>query len=197
MQRIAVMFYYLTRVQARLSVKFWQWTTSAYLKQASKTCGTIKVNGRGRFANVHELTIGNNVHVNFGANWVCGGGLIIGDNVHISSNCTIYTRNHNSRGSALPYDAENLPRPVTIARNVWIGTNVTILPGAHIGEGAIIGAGAVVHGKVPPLAIYGAAAPVQIGERDQEHYAALERKGHYGGASGILIDPSRTNVDAG
>jgi maltose O-acetyltransferase len=195
MQRIAVIFYYLTRVYARLSVKFWRWTTSAYLEKACKTCGTIRVNGRGRFSNVHGLTIGDNVHVNFGANWVCDGGLTIEDNVHISSNCTIYTRNHNYRGSALPYDTENLHRPVTIARNVWIGTNVTILPGARIGEGAIIGAGAVVHGEVPPFAIYGAPTPVQIGERDREHYAALELKRHYGGASGRPINPSRSKVD--
>jgi len=191
MQRLAVFLYYFTRIHARISLRFWRWINSGYLKRASKTCGTIRVNGQGRFANVHGLVVGNNVHVNFGANWVCDGGLTIGDNVHISSNCTIYTRNHNSRGRALPYDQENLPRPVTISRNVWIGTNVTILPGSQIGEGAIIGAGAVVHGEVPPFAIYGAAAPVQIGERDREHYAALEKNRMYGGASGVLIDPEQ------
>ncbi|MEL6681455.1 MAG: acyltransferase [Pseudomonadota bacterium] len=194
--RLAVIFYYLTRIQARLTLRFWCWVNSAYLKRCSKSCGSVGIYGRGRFINVHGLVIGDNVHVNFGAHWVCDGGLSIGDNVHFGPNCTIYTRNHNTGGTALPYDAENLPRPVTISRNVWIGVNVTILPGARIGEGAIIGAGAVVHGEVPALAIYGAAAPVQIGQRDQEHYAAIDAKGHYGGAGGQLVIRSRSRTDA-
>lgn len=60
--------------------------------------------------NVRGLTIGDNVHVNFGANWICDGGLAIGDNVHFGPNSTIYTRNHNTRGTALPYDTENIAR---------------------------------------------------------------------------------------
>ena len=152
------------------------------------------MNGRGRFANVSGLRVGNNVHVNFGANWVCDGGLTIGDNVHFSSNCTIYTRNHNARGTALPYDEENIARPVTIERNVWIGVNVTIVPGTTIGEGAIIGAGAVVYGDIPAFTILGAAQPATIGARDEDHYRELDAKGRYGGPGGKLIKNSE-NTD--
>lgn len=31
MQRIAMFFYYLTRVHARMSLKFWHWVNSAYV----------------------------------------------------------------------------------------------------------------------------------------------------------------------
>lgn len=187
MSWLAVGLYYFSRIWARFSCWFWQWVTSAYLNHESKSCGSVRINGRGRFANVAGLSIGRNVHVNFGANWVCSGGLTIGDNVHFSSNCTIYTRNHNSRGRALPYDDENISRPVNIGRNVWVGVNVTILPGAQIGEGVIIGAGSVVHGTVPSFAIIGASAPVTISERDRDHYADLDRKGSYGGPGGRLV----------
>ncbi|MEP2735221.1 MAG: acyltransferase [Erythrobacter sp.] len=194
MKWIALPLYYATRVWALIQRKFLQWTIGAFLEHKCKSFGSVGIYGTGRFVNVGGLSIGDNVHVNYGANWVCDGGLTIGDNCHFSSNCTIYTRNHNARGTALPYDDENIPRPVTIGRNVWIGANVTIAPGTEIGEGAIIGAGSVVHGKVPAFAIMGAAAPIAIGERDKEHYADLEAKGHYGGPGGRLVKADRSKA---
>lgn len=187
MKWIGLAFYYASRVWALIVRRFWQWTTSAFLQHKCQSYGSAGIYGKGRFANVEGLSIGNNVHVNFGANWVCDGGLTIGDNVHFSSNCTIYTRNHNARGKALPYDDENIARPVTIGRNVWIGANVTIVPGTEIGEGAIIGAGCVAHGKIPPFAILGSPPPSIIGERDKDHYRELDEKGVYGGPGGRPI----------
>lgn len=157
MNWLGLALYYVTRVWAPASTKFWRWTIGAYLQRKAKQCGSIWVNDHCQFRNVSGLSIGNDVHVNFGANWICDGGLTVGDHVHISSNCAIYTRNHNSLGNALHYDETNIARPVSIGRNVWIGKNVTVLPGSQIGEGSIIGAGAVVHGEVPAFAIVGAA----------------------------------------
>lgn len=191
MRLVGVALFYTTRVWALLARKFWQFTTGAFLNAKAKSCGSVWIYGKGRFANVGGLEIGNNVHVNFGANWVCDGGLTIGDNVHFSSNCTIYTRNHNARGTALPYDNENIARPVTIERNVWIGANVTIVPGTKIGEGAIIGAGAVVYGDIPAFTILGAASPSKIGARDEVHYRELDAKGSYGGSGGKPIQSDR------
>ncbi|WP_448329084.1 acyltransferase [Sulfitobacter sp. M13] len=192
MNNVALACYYLSRLHYHISRRFWQWTLSTYLTRKSNSCVSVRVNGFGRFDGVSGLTIGRNVHVNFGANWVCDGGLYIGDNVHISSNCTIYTRNHNARGTALPYDEQNIKRPVHIGRNVWIGTNVTIVPGANIGEGAIIGAGAIVHGKIAPLTILGAGPTTDIGTRDQDHYNRLDSAGHYGGVNGQRISWQQT-----
>lgn len=186
-ERLGLAFYYLTRIWTLSLVRFWRWTLGAYLTRKSKRCGSVRVNGYGRFVNVWGLSLGNNVHINFGANWMCDGGLSIGDNVHISSNCTIYTRNHNSRGKALPYDDENIPRPVSIGRNTWIGVNVTIVPGTQIGHGVIVGAGAVVHGRVPDFTILGASAPATVGERDRDHYDNLESKRCFGGPNGRPI----------
>lgn len=195
MNWLGLALYYLTRVWAKFAQKFWRWSIGAFLDRKAKSCGSVQSHGYGRFVNVGGLSAGQNIHLNAGAHWVCDGGLTVGDNCHFGPNSTIYTRNHNTRGTALPYDDTNIARPVSIGRNVWVGANVTILPGTQIGEGAIIGAGAVVHGEIPAFAILGAAAPATIASRDTEHYQELDRKGHYGGAGGKLVVSKGTGSD--
>lgn len=172
-------FHYFNRLVVVLWSWYCAWALQSYLSLKSKRCGSVKLAGHGRFTNVSGLEIGHNVHVNTGAFWVCEGGLTIGDNTIFARNVTIYTRNHNYAGKELPFDHENLSRPVNIGKNVWIGANVTILPGAKIGDGAIIGAGAVVAGKVPQGDIYAARPARRIRARDQEHYDRLEAAQSY------------------
>lgn len=178
-RRIGLVMHVLNRIAAVCASRYWGWTLGSYLRARARRCGSVRVAGFGRFANVSALEIGENVHVNAGAYWVCEGGLIIGDNVIFARNVTVYTRNHNYAGSELPFDHSNVFRPVYIGKNVWIGTNVTILPGAHINDGAIIGAGAVVAGEVPAGAIFGATKSKLIGQRDREHYARLDLERAY------------------
>ena len=192
--KIGLLLYYVTRVFGTLSARFWTFVIGAYLKEKSANCGSVAAYGYSRFIHVGGLTIGMNNHINFGAYWLCEGGLTIGDNCHFGKNCTIYTRNHNHKGAAIPYDDTNINRPVNIGDNVWIGTNVTILPGATIGEGAIIGAGSVVHGTIPPFAIMGAPGPTQLGERDREHYAAMLEARQFGGAGGKVVTYPKKDV---
>lgn len=167
-------FHKVNRTFSILTSMYLGWTLQAHVTIHARRCGSIRFAGPARIANVDQLEVGDNVHVNAGANWVCEGGLVIGDNTIFSSDVTIYTRNHNYEGTELPFDATNILRPVTIGRNVWIGTRVTILPGAKIGDGVIIGAGAVVAGTVPKGTIFGAQRAAQIGERDMEHYRRVD-----------------------
>ncbi|WP_395392884.1 acyltransferase [Novosphingobium sp. BL-8A] len=176
---LGLFFHYINRVIAIAVSRYWAWTLESYLSRKAGKCGSIKFAGHGRFTNISKLEIGHNVHVNSGAYWVCEGGLTIGDNTIFARNVTIYTRNHDHRGSELPFDHSNVFRPVFIGRNVWVGANVTILPGAHIGDGAIIGAGAVVAGEIPQCAIVGAPKAQPIGHRDLEHYQKLDEAGAY------------------
>lgn len=138
-----------------------------------------------------SASIGNNVHINRGAFIRAEGGLIIGDNVHIAPNLTIYTINHNYAGDAIPYDNSVVKKPVTIHKNVWIGVNVTIVPGVTIGEGAIVGAGSVVSKDVPALAIVGSTPLRIIKYRAEEHYRQLDRAHMYGGVNGSLYRKGR------
>lgn len=155
-----------------------------YKKSAKKLGEGVHFNGISRITGLKEVVIEDNVHIGGGGFIKGEGGVHIGANTHISRNLTIYSRNHNYEGIALPYDNTFRDRPVVVGKNSWIGMNVTILPGAQIGEGAIIGAGAVVYGKIPAGTIVGAAAPQQIRMRDMEHYNRLEEGKQYGGKGG-------------
>lgn len=84
----------------------------------------------------------NECYINYNFTVLGGGGLIIGNQVGISSGCTIITVDHPSN----PCIGEwiDIPRRVVIEDGAWIGANVTILPGITIGKNAIVGAGSVV-----------------------------------------------------
>jgi acetyltransferase-like isoleucine patch superfamily enzyme len=138
------------------------------------------------------VSIGNNVFVGGGGYFHTDGGLVIGDNTHISRDVVLYTSDHVHRGAiSLPYDARRNHKGVTIGRNVWIGMRVSILPGVTIGDGAIIGLGTTVAKSVPSLSIIGQQPFRVLGERDINHYAKLEELRCYGASDGvrlILID---------
>lgn len=78
--------------------------------------------------------------------------VIIGDDVMIGPNVSIYTAQH-------PLDPEERVKciesaaPVKIGNKVWIGGSATILPGVTIGDHAVIGAGSVVVKDIPANAI--------------------------------------------
>lgn len=179
MKYIGILFYFIYRFLEKIRDRFMGFIIESYLKQYAQVSGKLKISGYGRFMCVSNLSIGNNVGINFGAYWVCEGGLLIGDNCRFAKNVTIYTRNHNYKGGKLPYDETNILKPVTIGKNVWVGTNVTILPGSKINDGAIIGAGAVVFGEIPAGAIVGAAGTNTISSRDMDHYYRLDFESKY------------------
>lgn len=145
--------------------------------------------GKQHFISGKEFCeIGNNVHINDNAYIRAEGGLIIGDNTHISRNLLIYTINHDYNGECLPYDNKMIKKPVVIGKNVWIGMNVCITPGTSIGEGCIVGMGSVVSGNIPPLSIISSPKAVEVKKRDETHYTYLENAKRYGGINGNLIN---------
>jgi acetyltransferase-like isoleucine patch superfamily enzyme len=103
------------------------------------------------------------------------GGVTIGDYVHFGKEIRIYSSNHRFEGgTALPYDATVVKKPVSIGNYAWIGANVLIAPGANIGEGAVVGLGAVVTRDIPPMAIAGGNPAQVIRYRDKEEYERLK-----------------------
>lgn len=90
-----------------------------------------------------NITIGNNVYINFGCIILDCGQVSIGDNTLIGPNVGIFTGNH-------AIDAQErikgglIPKPVCIGKRVWICGNVSIVPGVCIGDDSVIGAGSVV-----------------------------------------------------
>ncbi len=119
-------------------------------------------------------------HVNFnGAVFFGGGEVKIGSWFHSGEGLKIFTRNHNYKGEAIPYDDGFVLKPVTIGDCVWVGAYVILLPGTTIGDGAIIQAGSVVHGEIPPMAIAGGNPAKVFAWRDKEHYLRLKEAGRF------------------
>lgn len=94
-----------------------------------------------------HIHAGKNVFVNFGAVFLDGGTITIGDNTMLAPGVHIYTAGH-------PLDIRDRREweycyPVKIGKDCWIGGHVTICPGVTIGDRCVIGAGAVVVKDIP------------------------------------------------
>lgn len=95
-----------------------------------------------------NLSIGDNVFINFNCVVLDCAAVTIGDRTQIAPGVQLLAADH-------PRDAETrrglleLARPVSIGSNVWIGAAAIVLPGISVGDDAIIGAGSVVTRDVP------------------------------------------------
>lgn len=122
---------------------------------------TLKHFGKGSFIDYgtyirfpFRVSIGDNVWINRNCNFYPSGlikdaGIIIGNNVAIGPNLSIFCAAHDYRRLDLP----DIAKSVRIGDNVWIGGHCIILPGIEIGEGAVVGAGSVVTKNVQPYEI--------------------------------------------
>lgn len=168
MLRIIKSFYF------KLNTALWTF----YAQQKVKSYGTgLRVNFRCFFTS--EMIIGDDCHFN-GLEVVGCGTLTIGDHFHSGSNILILTQNHNyNKATALPYDHNDIIRPVSVGKNCWIGSRVIILPGTVIEDGVVVQAGAVLSGKIPKYAVVGGNPWKVIKYRDIERYEELEKQKLY------------------
>jgi acetyltransferase-like isoleucine patch superfamily enzyme len=155
----------------------------------------LKLNGRLHYiSSPNKVILGNNVHIGDNCYLKTEGGLTIGHNCHISRNLTLYTVNHDYNGAGLPYDSNEIFKPVVIGDNVWVGMNVSIMPGISIGEGAIIALGTIVNRDVKPYEVVGPALIQTIKYRDVNHYELLKHNKAFGGVNGeLLLDTELTS----
>lgn len=95
-----------------------------------------------------NITIEDNVYINFGCVILDCAEVRIGANTLLGPNIGIYPVNHS-------IDAEEriqggcCGKPVRIGRNVWLGGDVKILAGVTIGDNTVIGAGSIVTKDIP------------------------------------------------
>ncbi len=95
-----------------------------------------------------NIEVGDGFFSNFNFTVLDEAKVVIGNDVFIGPNVSIYTACHSTdpveRNSRREW-AEG----VRIGNNVWIGGSVTILPGVRIGDNVTIGAGSVVVKDIP------------------------------------------------
>lgn len=96
----------------------------------------------------HNITIGNGSWVNYGLTVLDVATVVIGADVLIGPNCSLYTAIHPREPGPRRAKWESCA-PITIEDNVWLGGSVVVCPGVTIGENSIIGAGAVVTRDIP------------------------------------------------
>lgn len=95
-----------------------------------------------------NITIGNDVYINFGRVILDCGQIHIGDNTLIGPNVGLFSGNHTTDPEERS-EGGLIPKPISIGKKVWICGNVSIVPGVSIGDGSIIGAGSVVTHDIP------------------------------------------------
>jgi len=115
----------------------------------------------------HKITIGKGSVI--GDNAILDGrnGILIGDNVNLSTNVSIWSEQHDHSDSMFRCSTKK-KRTIIIGNRVWIGPNTIILPNVHIGEGAVIAGGAVVTKDVDPYTIVGGIPAKKIGSRNSK-----------------------------
>ncbi|MGJ8655495.1 MAG: sugar O-acetyltransferase [Akkermansiaceae bacterium] len=107
-----------------------------------------------------NITLGNNVFLNFNCVILDVAKVTIGDNTLIGPSVQIYTATHPIDAAERRTGIESA-KPITIGADVWIGGAAIINPGITIGDRSIIGAGSVVTKDIPPDVI-AAGTPARI-----------------------------------
>jgi len=95
-----------------------------------------------------QVEVGDNFFANYNLTILDEGRVLIGDNVFLGPNVSIYTAVH----PVDPVKRNSLiqsTKRVVIGSNVWIGGGVMILPGVTIGDNVTIGAGSIVVNDIP------------------------------------------------
>ncbi len=106
---------------------------------------------RERGGHIH---IGDNCSVNSFCHISGNGGVEIGNNVRIATQCVIISANHNYSDPNTPIVFQGETRAkIVIDDDCWLGAGVKVLAGVHIGEGCVIGAGAVVTHDIEPYSV--------------------------------------------
>jgi maltose O-acetyltransferase len=125
-----------------------------FAKRIFKYCGTNVNIGKGaRFGNGRYIQIGSNSGI--GMDCKVPNNIIIGEDVMMGLNVTIFGSNHNYEKTDIPMRKQGMKSydPVVIEDDVWIGSNVMIMPGLRILKGTIVGAGSIVTKSFPSYSI--------------------------------------------
>lgn len=95
-----------------------------------------------------NISIGNDVYINFGCIILDCAEVTIGANTLIGPNIGIYAVNHVINAEER-IKGGCFGKPVYIGKRVWLGGDTKIMAGVTIGDETIIGAGSIVTKSIP------------------------------------------------
>lgn len=110
------------------------------------------------------LTIGRRSIVGRSCLLDARGGIMLGDDVNVSSFSRFMTAKHITQDPE--FDA--VYEPAVLGDRVWLGMGVTVLGGVTIGEGTVVAANATVTRDLPPFVIAAGTPAVPIGKRRRD-----------------------------
>ena len=125
-----------------------------------------------------NITIEDNVYINFGCVILDCAAVTIGADSLLGPNIGLYAVNHATDAEARIHGA-CWSSPIHIGRRVWLGGDVKVLAGVTIGDDTIIGAGSVVTKDIPS-GVIAAGNPCRVlrvigaGERTERERHELE-----------------------
>ncbi len=138
---------------------------------------TVSLGEGVRIAYPERLVLGKHVSIGRDGYLQARGGITVGDHSMLGSRVVVLSHNHNYLNpTRLPYDEEEIVRPVVLGRYVWVGMGSMICPGTTIGDAAVVLMGSVVTKDVPPMAIVRGNPATVIGNRDQKSTQELMDK---------------------
>ena len=119
--------------------------------------------GGFKISKANKIAVGANSVI--GHNVILDGrdGIYIGNNVNISSEVMIWTKQHDYNDP----DFKIVGRKVIIEDYVWISARAIILPGVNIAKGAVIAAGSVVTKNVESFSIMAGVPAKRVGTRNK------------------------------
>lgn len=123
----------------------------------------VAIYGKFELRNPWNIVIGNNSSIGHKATLDGRGGLIIGNNVNISSEVMVWTWQHDYNSPTF----DIVSKPVIIEDYAWVSARVIILPGVKVAEGSVIAAGAVVTRDTEPYYIYAGIPARKVKERNK------------------------------
>ena len=121
------------------------------------------VYGKFEIRNPWKISIGKNTSIGHRATFDGRGGILIGNNVNISSEVMIWTWQHDYNSEFFKITSD----PVIIKDYSWISARAILLPGVTVAEGCVIAAGAVLTKSTEPYSIYAGVPAKKIGERSK------------------------------
>lgn len=135
---------------------FFEWIRFKCAQNIFKECGEkVNIGNGANFGNGKNIVIGD--YSGIGVNGTVPNNIIIGRDVMMGPNVTIFGSKHNFDRTDIPMIAQGVTNAESsvIEDDVWIGSHAIILPGVRLQKGTIVGAGAVVTKTFPPYSVIG------------------------------------------